>query len=122
MRDGKNRELALELPQCLANGGFARRIQRARGLVQNQQARAMDQGTRNQHPLALAAGEAGAALAHRCLDALRQLLHEIPCPRCLERAHGVGLAELGIPQRDVVQDTFVQQQVLLGNVADQASP
>ena len=102
--------------------GLAVRVERGGRLVQDEQLRGVDEGAGDRDALALAAGQAGAALADARLHPLRQRANEIPRLRGAECGFHVSGGQSGVAQRDVREHAFVEQQHLLRHVADRVSP
>ena len=118
MRDDEDGAALGDLAHVLLDDALALVVERARGLIEDQDARVGHQGARNGDPLALPPGERSAPLAHRGVVALGQLQNEVMGAG--ERGssdhalHGNGW----IDERDVVAHRSVEQHVLLQHHAD----
>ena len=77
MRDYEARPAAHHLIEGRLNERFVLGVERARGFVQNEDARIFEQHARDREPLAFAAGELVAALAHDRRIALGQRRDEV---------------------------------------------
>ena len=90
VRDRDDRELAAQRLERPADGRLGVRIERARGLVEDQHASAVREGAREHHALALAARELAAALADDRVQAFRQARDDVPQARRAQGTLGVG--------------------------------
>ena len=92
---------------------FALRIEGAGGLVEDQDARIVDERPRNGEALALAAGEIGRALLDIGLVAIGHALDEFLGAGKPRSLHSIGEREPGAARDDVVPDRAAEQEVLL---------
>src|SRR5882724_7177219 len=95
-------------------------VERARGLVQDQDRRVRDDRAGDRHALALAAREAGPAVAHRRVVPIGQRHNEVVGIRDPRGTDDVLLRHLVAPVRDVVADRRVEQERLLRDHAEQS--
>src|SRR5690625_675336 len=76
VRYQNHRPVSLDVFEGVVDDTFRFVVDAAGGFTQNQNPRLTQQGTRQGETLTLAAGEAGAALAHGCVIALREIENE----------------------------------------------
>src|ERR1700736_600663 len=120
VRDDEDRATLGDLAHVLLDDALALVIERARSLVEDEDARIGYTGTRNGDALALSPGERSAPLAHHRVVALGQLQDKVV--RARERGggdhalHGNGR----INERDIVAHRPVEQHVLLHHHPDLA--
>ena len=93
-------------------------VQRAGGLVEQQQRRAAQDGARDGDALALAAGEPHAALAQGGVEAFGQAVEELGGKGGLGRGAHLGVAGLGPAVADVLQARCGEDHRLLRHQAD----
>ena len=93
-------------------------IERAGRLVEDQDARIVDQRARDREPLALAARQIGRAFLDVGLVAVRHPLDELLGAGEPRRAHRVGQREAGTAGDDVVADRAAEQEILLQHDAE----
>src|SRR5215470_2332083 len=105
-------------PHVLLDDALGLVVERAGGLVEDEDAWIGDERPGDRQPLPLTAGERGAALADDGIVALRQLQDEVMSAR--ERCCGDDAVHLHprIGQRDVVAHRAIEQDVLLQDDAD----
>ncbi len=118
VRDDEHRSPAADLLHALLDDALALVIERARRLVENEDARIGDERARDRQPLLLAAREAAAALADDRVVALRQLEDEVVRAGELGRGEDPLDRHAGIGKRDVFPHRAVEQHVLLQDEAD----
>src|SRR5690242_7931370 len=121
MGDDEYSSSGADMTHILLDDLLAFVVERACGLVEDQNARAGCQSTGDGDALALTAREQNATIAHRCVVALRQLKDEVVCAR--KRGGGDHLLHLHrrIGKRDVIAYRAVEQEVLLQHDADLAA-
>src|ERR1700730_12639470 len=118
VRDDEDGAALGDLAHVLLDDALALVVERARGLIEDQDARGGHQGARNGDTLALPPGERSAPLAHHGVVALGQLPNEVMGAG--ERGssdhalHGNGW----IDERDVVAHRSVEQHLLLQHHAE----
>ncbi len=88
------------------------------GLVQHQDRRVLEQRPGQREALALAAGEAHAALAHRGVEPLGQRLDEVPGLGGARRLDDLGLGGVRLAVGDVVAHRALEQVDVLADQAD----
>src|SRR5215212_3872530 len=92
---------------------LSRRVNGGRGIVQDQDVRIGEKGTRQCQPLALAAGERDAAFTHNSCIALIKGLDEV-IRLCKLGCHlNLTLIGLGSPERDILADTPREEEDIL---------
>ena len=94
--------------------GLRRRVQRRRGVIEQEQARPAHQCSRQGDPLALAATQADAALPHHRVDAVRRLGDEVIGAGQAQCLPQVRFRDL-LPERQVVTDRAGEEERLLGD-------
>ena len=92
--------------------GLGRRVQRRRGVIEQEQARPAHQCPRQGDPLALAAAEADAALPDHRVDAVRRLGDEVLGTGQAQRLPEVRVRDR-LPERQVVTDRAGEEERLL---------
>src|SRR4029450_11382696 len=98
--------------------GFGERVERARGLVEDEDRRVLEQRARDRQALTLAAGEQSPPLAGVGVEALRQALDDVENLGALARRAQFIVARIGLADAQVLGDRTVEQQDLLENDAD----
>ena len=88
-------------------------VQAGRGLIQDQDGRVREEGARDRHALALAAGQLHAALAHHRVIALGQAHDEVVRAGLPRRVLDLGLRRAGPAVGDVLGQRAVEQDGLL---------
>src|SRR5262249_30345799 len=96
-------------------------VERARGLIEDQDARVGDECAGNRDALALAAGQARAPLAHHGVVALGELQNELVRAGKLRRGHDVFGRRPWIGKCNVVPNRPVEKHVFLQHHADLAA-
>ena len=94
------------------------RVERGRGLVEDQDARILEHGARDRDPLLFAARELEAALAHRRFIALRRADDELVDLRQLRGGDDIVVRRAGAAVGDVVFDRVVEEHGILRDDAD----
>ena len=117
---GEDRHLTSHAHHRFTDGLLRLRIQGGRRLVQDQEPRITDHGPGNGDALALPARQQGAPLADRRVQPTRETFDEPPCTRAIEGAPDLGLAQVRVVEGDIGEDTLVEQEQLLGDVAHHA--
>ena len=107
--------------QGALDGGLGLVVHGAGGLVQHQDRRVLEQRPGQREALALAAGEAHAALAHRGIEPLGQRLDEAPRLGGPGRLDHLRLVGLRLPVGDVVAHRALEQVDVLADQADGAA-
>src|SRR5262249_57968886 len=111
MRDGYDHDEPAQVLQSGLDLAFAERVQRARGLVEDQDLWSAEESARDSHALSLASRESGPALAQVRVESVFELVEQIGqlChaqtfhdPRLIH--HSAGHAEGHIPTAGVVGD------------------
>ncbi len=110
-----------ELVERALDRGLGLVVDGRRRLVQDQDGRILQDGARQREPLALAARQLHAALAHRRAVALRQAADELVRLGRLRGAHDVGLRDIAQSIPDVLGHRAVGQEAVLRHVADRAA-
>src|SRR5580693_7723933 len=121
MGNDKHRSAAGDLGHVLLNNALALVVERARRLVEDEDARVGNQRTGDGDALPLAAGQAAAALSHDRVVAFRQFEDEVVGAGKLRRGNDTLGRQGGIGQRDVFPDRAVEQHVFLKHDADLAA-
>ena len=118
VRDDDCRPSRHQRPERVLNERFALGVERARGLVEDQNRRVLQDRARDRDALALAAGELDAALTHERVVAVRQRLDELRGVR--ERRGAADLLVGGLRPReaDVVGDRAVEHRGILRHIRD----
>ena len=119
VRDDDRRGPLHDLLDRLAHQALRLAVERARRLVEDEDGRAADHRPRDGDPLALAAGQADAALAHHRVVAVRDLHDEVVRVGHAGGPHDLGLGHVVATVGDVVADRRVEQQRLLGDDAEE---
>ena len=101
VRDHQHRVVARERGDDLADGGFARGVDVARGLVKHVDGRVVQKRPRHADALALPAGEVGAGLGDAHVESAVRA-HEGRDARALERGHEVGIACVGACEQQIL--------------------
>jgi hypothetical protein len=109
---------ARDLAQVLLDNALAFVVERARGLVENENARIGHQRAGDGDALALPAGEAVAALADDGVVGLGQLENELVRASDLRGRNHAHDRHARIGERDVVAHRAIEEQVLLQHDAD----
>ena len=119
--DDENRTSFGDLRHVLLDDPLAFIVERARGLVEDQDPRLAQQCASNRDALALAAGQAAATFADDRVVALRQFQDEVMSAG--ERGRGDHALDrhAGLGQRDIVADRAVEQNVFLQHDAQLAA-
>ena len=99
---------------------LAFRIERAGGLIQDQDARIMDQRPRDRQTLALAAGQIGRTFLDPGLIAFGQTLDELLGAGQAGGAHRIAQGQAGAAGQDIVLDAAAEQEVFLQHHAEAA--
>ncbi len=116
--DDDHRAALADVRHVALHDGLAFIVQRARGLVEDEDARVGEERAGDRDALALAARQARTLLADDGVVALRQLADEVVRPRQARRVHH-GLDGRGrVRDGDVLAHAAVEQQVLLQYHAD----
>src|SRR5579883_189050 len=118
MRDDDHGAALSDAAHILLDDALALIIERARRLVENEDARIGDERAGDRNALTLSAGEAAAALADDRVVALRQFEDELMRAGELRRGDHTLDRHAGIGKRDVLPDRAVEQHVLLEDDAD----
>ena len=121
MGDHQRGATHLDAVQLGLDGAFGLGIQRRGGLVEDQDARVLEDRPGDGHPLLLATGELQAALAHRGLVTVRQAFDEAVDVRGACGGLDLFPRRLGAAVADVVVDAVVEQHRVLRNDADGAA-
>src|SRR5581483_109223 len=108
--------------QRLLNGALGARVEVAGGLVEYEDLRIAEDRARDGKPLALAAGEVGAAFADQRCKALRELVDELLQSRQLRGARDLLHGRIAPAEGDVLRDRPVENVRLLRHVADLLAP
>ncbi len=108
----------ISVVERVADQALALGVERAGGLVEDQDARVLEQRARDRHPLLLAAGELHPALAHQRVVALREPGDELVRVGGLGGGEDLLLAGVGPGVADVVGDRVGEEHRLLGDGAD----
>src|SRR5215472_3415146 len=111
---GKPRHVLLDDPLALI-------VERARRFVEDQDARVGNERARDGQTLALAAREAGAALAHDGVVAIGELKDEIMGAGHLRGSNDLFNRHRAVCQRDIVAHRAIEQDALLQHHADLAA-
>jgi hypothetical protein len=121
--DDHDRDLALELRDRAGDRVGGMLIERARRLVEEQQARFAVERSSDRQPLALTARQPRAALADGGGHTVRQGLDELLCVRLSQRGPDARLVgRIARAERDVLGDGAVQHRAVLEQVADATLP
>src|ERR1700722_2111393 len=121
MGNDKHRPAAGDLGHVLLNDPLTLVVERARRLVEDQDARIGNQRAGDGEALTLACGQAAAAIAHDRVVAFGQFENEVVGPRKLRRSNDTLDRQRGIGQRNVVPDRAVEQHVFLKHDTDLAT-
>ena len=113
VRDQKRRAAPHQAIHGLEDRGFGLHVDRARGLVEDQERRVLQERARERDALALAAGELHPALPDRRRVAPRQADDEVVRARCLRGPRDVEVARRRAPVGDVLRDAAREQHGLL---------
>src|ERR1700691_3933259 len=101
--------------------GLAFRVQRGSGLIENENRRVLEQCPGNGDALTLSAGEAKALLADHGIVFFRQPLNEVVRQGRLSGCDHPADGDPGFTVGDVVANRIVEENRLLGHVADLAT-
>ncbi len=119
VRDDERGAAAGERFERLLHQALARRVERARRLVEQQDRPVGEQRARNREPLALSARERHAALAELGVERLRQALDEFERMRLLAGALHFFQARLRTPVADVFRHARGEDHRVLRHHGDQ---
>jgi len=97
-------------------------VERVRGLVQDQQLGAANEGTRERDTLALSPRQAYPAVADDRVVAARELRDELVRVRLARGGLDLRIAGTAAPVRDVLPDRGVEEEGVLTDEADAAAP
>ena len=109
------------LKQVETNLPFRGGIEGTGGLIEDQHPRVLQHCPSQGHALALATGEAGAALAHRRVVALGHLHDEVVGAGDPGRAHQLFSGGIGLHHQQVFLDGAVKEERVLGHHTDLAA-
>ena len=118
MSNKKHGDLALELVDGVREVFGGLYVEAAHRLVEDQHARAFEQGAGDGDALALSAGQADAVLAHRGLVALRQLFDDLMDLGHLAYVHDLFEAGVRVGKLQIVVDGAGEQARLLRHNAE----
>ncbi len=118
MRDRNHRPSFGHALQIGIDDGFALRVERAGGLVEDQHRRIDQQRSRNGNPLPLATGQVGRPLLQDRVVAARQAFDKLFGARKLGCVHDIGKARVRTRHRDVVANRAGKQKVFLRHHTD----
>src|SRR5262245_14240550 len=121
MGNDKDREMAVKPLDGLLDTTLALRVEAAGGLVQDQNRRSADQSTSQGDPLALSPRQADSTVAKHGVQSLGETAHE-PRGGDFQGFPEFGLARLRPRPQEVRAHGVVEEEGLLGQVADLVAP
>ena len=121
MGDNDHRPVPDDAAHVALDDAFALVVQRRCRLVEDEDARICGERAGDRDPLALSAGEVGAALFDHCVVAFGELVDELVRAGETGDLDDLGPRHGGIGEGDVLVDRAVEQQVLLKHHADVAA-
>ena len=120
--DSEHGHIARDALDRVADNGLVFRVEGAGDLVENENARLPDDGSRQRDALTLATGEAHASLAEDGVDPLLPLADEVVGfrlpQRFLHHFHG----DVRIAKSNIRQNRIVIKAGILRHIADEAAP
>ena len=102
------------------NLGLGHRVERACGLIQDQNRRVFEKRARDREALTLAAGKHPSALADHHVKAFRIAPHDVHNLRALTGRYHFCFGRIGFSDQEIFGDGSVEQKHLLENNADVA--
>ena len=121
MRDHERGAPAHDLVQCPQQLGFGCRVERARGLVEDEDRRILEQRASNRQALTLAAGQPASAFADAGMKPALPREDEIQRLRPLGCPPHLLFRRIGPADAQILRDRSVEQQTLLEHHADIAA-
>lgn len=110
-----------DAPHVVLDDPLALVVERARRLVEDQDARVGDEGAGDCDPLPLSAREAAAALADERIVAFGKLKNEFMCAGKRRRGNDLIHRQRRVRERDIVAHGAIEKHVFLQNDADLAA-
>ena len=122
MRNHEHRDAAAQTVDARADRGFRFRVERRRGLIEDEKGRTAYQGPGDRQALPLSTREAGTAFPELGLDSAGQGLDKIQGSGCAQGVLDGVVRDRGVAEAHIRGHAFPEERDVLRDIADLAAP